>query len=388
MMEIRKNPDVSVEMPNGKGGGIAIVLNISTFGGVARTAQQLWRHLNSLGIIARLYLPDGGDGTAQRLAESWFGNSPDLVTLWNGTKTKGWERFKTKFDLFRTIKESVVNLHFNTVPGASLLDVLAARLAGKRVIITYQHSDALEEVSTSQRLRVKLTTSLAHHVVVSSPFMLDSLRHYANVRAVNVIPLGVEDPGEYDREKARRQHGVPPDAFVIGHISRLISGKGLPQVIEAAALMLPAFPKVFDLAAGSEEPGQEADAALLKEMLSRKLPGNSLFLGQLRDQNDLYACSDVLAVPSGWEGFGLVYVEAAFHAIPRIGTRMGALPYVINDGEDGFLITHGSISELVERIRLLYVENDIRHEMGIAARRNALVKFTAELMAKRYAALV
>ena len=97
--------------------------------------------------------------------------------------------------------------------------------------------------------------------------------------------------------------------MVVGHLSRLAWHKGLPKVVAAVKALLADRPNLFLLACGGDHP----DAPRLVELLGRELPERSRMLGFVADHHEMLACCDVFAVPSGWEGFGLVYVEAALH---------------------------------------------------------------------------
>jgi glycosyltransferase involved in cell wall biosynthesis len=138
------------------------------------------------------------------------------------------------------------------------------------------------------------------------------------------------------------------------------------------------------VACGSDD----ADSQSLTELLSTQLPENSRMLGYLPDHHEMLACCDVLAVPSAWEGFGLVYVEASLHGIPRIGTRLGGVPYVIEHGRDGFLIALDDIDDLAGKIALLRDDAELRMDLGRRARERALAQLTAERMAQHYAELL
>ena len=76
----------------------------------------------------------------------------------------------------------------------------------------------------------------------------------------------------------------------------------------------------------------------------------------------------VLAVPSSYEGFGIVYLEGMCFGLPAIGTTAGAAGEVIEDGETGFLITPGDGSLLANRLHVLNTKRDVLLQMSLAAR--------------------
>lgn len=108
------------------------------------------------------------------------------------------------------------------------------------------------------------------------------------------------------------------------------------------------------------------------------LPANVQLLGWLDEgqiARELAAC-DVLVVPSRWEGFGLVAVEAMRAARPVIASRVGGLPEVVQDGETGLLFTPGDVGELVTA--LTGRSRQAWREMGARGRQRYLDRFTAE----------
>jgi glycosyltransferase involved in cell wall biosynthesis len=81
------------------------------------------------------------------------------------------------------------------------------------------------------------------------------------------------------------------------------------------------------------------------------------------------AASDVLAVPSAYEGFGIVYLEAMGHGLPALACTTGAAHEIITDGETGFLVPPGDAGGLADAIRLLAADRARLVAMGQAARR-------------------
>jgi glycosyltransferase involved in cell wall biosynthesis len=107
------------------------------------------------------------------------------------------------------------------------------------------------------------------------------------------------------------------------------------------------------------------------------------FLGEISDKQKAleYAACDIFVAPSLYESFGLIYVEAMSFSKPVIGCRSGGTPEVVRDGEDGFLITPDSVSELVNSIDDLVKDPVKREQMGNSGKLHVLKNFTAEIMA-------
>lgn len=112
-----------------------------------------------------------------------------------------------------------------------------------------------------------------------------------------------------------------------------------------------------------------------RQTLERQLTGvprdRVTWLGKVSDDvlaREL-AAHDVLAVPSGYEGFGIVYLEGMAFGLPAIGTTAGAAAGLIVDGENGFLIPPEDVELLARRLRALQEDRARLARMSRAARR-------------------
>ena len=364
---------------------VLIVNEVPVFGGVNRVVQCLWQWLPKLGVPAQVLLRAGEPAATRKFADEWFAGEPDRVRLARpSVRTNRLIRGLGHFAgaVLDTGGRGVVNFHFNMIEGTVVPAVVGARLAGRRVVITYHHLDADPAYGRARAAALRLALRLTSDVIVSTPLLAERVRRLSPGARVHVVPLGVAPPERvYDRDALRREFGVPTGAFVVGHLSRLMRDKGLPRVVEALRRLAPRHDDLFLLACGSAGP----DERELTDLLARELPGKSRMLGYVSDHHAMLACCDVFAVPSGWEGFGLVYVEAAMHGLPRIGTRMGGVPFVIDDGVDGLLVEPGDAAGLADALSRLIGDAGLRRRMGEAAKGRAMREFTAERMARRYA---
>jgi D-inositol-3-phosphate glycosyltransferase len=90
------------------------------------------------------------------------------------------------------------------------------------------------------------------------------------------------------------------------------------------------------------------------------------FLGA-RDQDTLvyyYSAAEMVVIPSHYESFGMVALEAMACGTPVIASRVGGLIYNVQDGRTGFLVPDGDAEALAERIRLLYFDDGLRERLS------------------------
>jgi len=282
--------------------------------------------------------------------------------------------------LVRASSAGVVHLHYGG-NYASFKDVMAVRAAGrKRCILTLHNASPLTDAR--QRQAMRLSAWLSHAVTVPS----DALRQVlveAGVPAskVYLVPNGVPVPqAPPSRAEARSRLGLPPDAFVLSAVARLIPEKGLAELIEAVA-RIPDPRHEIRLVLAGEGPAQ----ADLEAQARRQLGDRACFLGRVLDIGVIYAASDVFALPSHMESFGLVFIEAALYGVPSIGTAVGGIPDTVADGKTGLLVPVRAPDALAEAIRRLRDDPALRRRLGEAARARAYEEFSDRRMVERYA---
>lgn len=108
-----------------------------------------------------------------------------------------------------------------------------------------------------------------------------------------------------------------------------------------------------------------------REMQARAAPLSSFFFHGALDSAPLIEklkAAHVLAVPSSYEGFGIVYLEGMGFGLPAIGTDLGAAREIISDSVDGFIVRAGDAVELTARLKVLAEQRGTLIRMGQAAR--------------------
>lgn len=361
--------------------GILFACNITVLGGTQRVMLDLAQQANARGIPTDCVIPtephpEGllhwftGEGVAIR-------TSPAFASIHGKPVSTPRYVAALRAELRRS-NAAVVNFHY---PGRHiyLKDVLAARIASRRpCVVTLHHPSPFPRGSRKQQLLLRTTASLVDAVITTTP-ETEQLLLSAGVprRKVHVIPLGITPPAaRTDRARARAELGLPADAFVVSTVTRLAPDKRVENLIEAVA-SLPDPQRKLRVVVG----GDGASRASVEEAAAKHLPGRSLVLGWVEAPNVIYAASDVFAMPSDLEGFGLVFVEAAFHGVPSIGSRVGGVPYVIDHSRTGLLVPPRDVPAIAAAVGTLRDDTGLCRQMGEAARERAHREFTATHMA-------
>jgi L-malate glycosyltransferase len=117
------------------------------------------------------------------------------------------------------------------------------------------------------------------------------------------------------------------------------------------------------------------------------LIGHIRFLGKRNDVPELLRQADVLLMPSEMESFGLAALEAMASGVVPIGTRVGGVPELIEDGVTGFLGKTGDVDSMAAQAISVLENPSLRTSMGQAARQSAESRFSTELIIPQYEAL-
>jgi glycosyltransferase involved in cell wall biosynthesis len=203
-------------------------------------------------------------------------------------------------------------------------------------------------------------------------------------RKIHLIPCGIRAPERMpSRAEARSQLGLPSNAFVIATLANLVPRKGIGKLVEATALLRRRNPELL-LVIGGDGPERSGLEQLARELLGDKC----IFLGSLTgDTSDFYAAADVFVLPSYHEGLPLVYLEAALHGLPSIGTDVGGTREAIIDQVTGILIRPGDANSIAEALERLHGDSELRRRLGSEARYRASNQYTETVMAERYSTL-
>jgi N-acetyl-alpha-D-glucosaminyl L-malate synthase BshA len=122
------------------------------------------------------------------------------------------------------------------------------------------------------------------------------------------------------------------------------------------------------------------------EHLARELQVDRhvLFLGKQNHVERIIPLAHVLLMPSDMESFGLVALEAMACGVVPVTTRVGGVPEVVTDGEDGFLESPGDVAAQATRVTALLTDEALHARMAGAGRWNASARFCAEKIIPQY----
>jgi D-inositol-3-phosphate glycosyltransferase len=191
----------------------------------------------------------------------------------------------------------------------------------------------------------------------------------ADSSRATVIPCGVDTelfrPGDRDVARAHVDPGYAPLVLYVGRIAPI---KGLETLLDAVAQLRARGPAVRLLIVGGEadEPSDGHEAEIRRRVDGLGLREAVRFVGAQPQEalRDFYVAADVTVLPSYYESFGMVVLEAMACGSPVIGSRVGGLTTTVRDGVTGFLVPDGDAGALAERIQTLVGDDDLRFRLG------------------------
>ena len=178
------------------------------------------------------------------------------------------------------------------------------------------------------------------------------------------------------RKRWRILEGHP----VMGGIGRLAAGevKGFDLLLAATCLLKETIPdlQVLIVGDGPRRP-------FLEDVAERLGILNQVhFVGGVEDIRVPLTLMDVFVFPSRWpEAFGLTLIEAMAAGKPVVATRMGAVPEIVRDGQDGFLVDSEDIQALAQNVTRLIKEPALAERLACQARERVQELFSVERMA-------
>lgn len=245
------------------------------------------------------------------------------------------------------------------------------RLLGKRITLHYlgAFDQFYEPAGKIHKYLIRRVLKIPDRIMLLSEKVMNLVSSFIATEKLSVLPSSVNTT----------RFNVPNREFpaIPGEVRILFVGgldpfrKGVYDLLEATKLILPKAPLVKLVMTG----GSSFDEVESK-WKSMDLKNSVEFLGWFDEENlpSLYASCDILALPSYNEGLPYVIIEALSSGLPIVASRVGGIPEVVSNGENGFIIEPGDIDALSRRFLELIRNTELRISMS----RNNRVKAVNE----------
>lgn len=337
--------------------------------------------------------PTGGMASVvSNLQRSLLTQSCKLIVLNTGKTTPGNRRtvegilaqLRLMMKLVSSIcRENSEFVHIHTCSGFTFWRdctfMLIGRLLGCQVI-WHIHGGYFDRfirgLDPARKLILKESLEIAASVIVLSQDWKKKLHWAAPKARWYVVPNGVN----LFEQGTKAANGRPRFLF-LGNLGR---EKGIYDLIEATVRARSReFDGIIQVAGGETMPGEKykVECAIQKSGCQDRIILLGIISGDLKAR--ILEEADCLVLPSHGEGLPMAILEGMAYGLPIIATKVGAIPEVITDGKEGFLITPGDVETLADRLLQIEHDQSLRREMGQAARRRVEVCYTLDGMVDR-----
>ncbi|MBN2000455.1 glycosyltransferase family 4 protein [candidate division KSB1 bacterium] len=221
---------------------------------------------------------------------------------------------------------------------------------------------------------------LADHLLANSRATRQALLQNApwlDPDRITVIYNGI-DPAPFfgpALRDIRSELGIPADDAVFGFVGQLDERKGIFCLLNAFKMAASQYPARLLLA--GEGPMEAEILCFIKE---NGLADRVFLLGFMNDVSELYKNMDVFILPSLWEGFGIVLIEAMAAGKPVVTTAVSSMPEIVQHEKTGLVVPVNNAHDLADALLKLMKDRHLARRMGEKGRNRVLQLFTMEKM--------
>ena len=297
----------------------------------------------------------------------------DLKSLWE------------MWNFLRKEKPQIVHTH---TPKAGIIGMLAARLAGvphrlhtvaglplmeatgiKRKILNF-----VEKLTYSSATRVYPNSKGLYDFILQNNFtQSNKLKIIANgsSNGINTTFFSLAQVSEIERVTLREKLNIQPDDFVFVFVGRIVSDKGINELIKAFSELQTAENNELTgikllLVGGLESDLDPLNPETLAEINQNK---DIISAGFQQDVRPFFAISDALAFPSYREGFPNVVMQAGAMGLPSIVSDINGCNEIIVEGKNGLIIPPKNVEKLKEKMLTLAKDKNLYTKLKGNSRR-------------------
>jgi len=274
------------------------------------------------------------------------------------------------------------------------------KLQGSRQVHTYHSLGAVKyntieniPLIANQRLAVeKQVLETAERIVATSPQEKQHMRSLVSTKGnIDVIPCGtdIQRFGSVSRADARAVLGIEPEIKLVLYVGRFDPRKGIETLIRAVNESKYRDPQNLKLIiGGGSTPGQSdgKERDRIEKIIAELGMSEFTILPGLLSQEILpnyYAAADVCVIPSHYEPFGLVTIEAMASGTPVVASNVGGLQFTVANEENGLLVPPQDVLAFAAAIDRIIGNPEWARELGKAGRKRVINKFSWDGVAQQ-----
>lgn len=262
--------------------------------------------------------------------------------------------------------------------------------------VKYANVPNIPAIATTRLEVEKTCLETADCIIATSPQEEAHMRsHLSSLGNITVIPCGtdIDRYGAMTQAEARQKLGIPLKAKVVFYIGRFDPRKGIETLVRAVAQsQFRADDNLQLIIGGGSRPGEkdglERDRieGIVQDL---DLVSQTHFPGRIRNEAlpYYYAAADVSVVPSHYEPFGLVAIEAMASHTPVIASDVGGLQFTVLPHETGLLVPPKDIAGFSRAIDQILADQQLSAQWGKAARKRVETTFSWQGVAEQLSQL-
>ena len=283
--------------------------------------------------------------------------------------------------ILRDLQPDILHTH---LIHADLYGLMAGKLARIPTIIASRHNDdRFRYRPLIQRLSQVMWRLSDGGIAIS-----DAIKHFtlniegASESKIDTIHYGIKYRWITDSEirsaqnSLRKELNLTNETMILGMVCRLVEQKGIRYALVAFRGIYDEFPQAHLIIAGDGELAEELHSQTQLLGISDRVH----WLGWREDAQAIFASMDIFLLPSLWEGFGLVLLEAMSMRVPIIASRVSAIPEIVENGITGLLVEPRNTDELSKAMLCLLEDRPLRKHMGLLGADRLEQKFSVTQM--------
>ena len=286
---------------------------------------------------------------------------------------RNWQYLRSTVNILRFSNYDIIHCH-NVAAVVWIFLAKIISLKKCRLVLTLHNTNFLRRTPSHFLIShmVKKIVAISRSVLME----IDNVNSKKGVLIYNGVAL--------DKFTQKPRPEVFGDPIVLGNVARLkIDQKGQDILVRAVAKLIQEGINVEcwligeDLREGTQKKYLEELAASMNVASAIK------FKGKQMDIDSMLNCVDIFILPSRWEGFGLVLIEAMAKGIPVIASDLDGPREIVTSGENGYLFPAGDVESLSNRIKEIINDRGARKRISRAAMERAAF-FSMTNMVDRY----
>jgi glycosyltransferase involved in cell wall biosynthesis len=292
----------------------------------------------------------------------------------------------TIYKLLKIIKQKKIDFIITNTAKELRLSGIVSKLSGRTKVIARQGID----YPLKNTLRYRFTYNLlADAIVANSEATKKTILKNApwlNPDKVKVIYNGIDTDlySQANTKSLRDEIGFSNDDKIIGFAGRLNVQKGVKYLLEAFKVVAEKSSSAKLLIVGKGDLETYVKEFTAKHNLKSRIH----FAGFREDIPNIMRTIDILVLPSLWEGFGIVLIEAMAAGKPCVATNISSIPEIMMDGENGFLVPPENTQAIADALMKLVSDEKLSERLGRKGSEIVNEKFTIDRMIRNYEKLL